>query len=228
MTNDVMAKKFINVAENVLTRYVWAGWGQPLTDANKEMFINTYPENRQIKYGVNRADVIRATPSYYFAMDCNCGIKSVLDGFSGDLTKPYGGATYGKPCKDYTIQQMLDKECVDVSTDMSKILICEYIVSKDKGHCGIYVGRINGKRMVAEATYRFKDGFQLIDMDCPERKDMWGYHGKLWNFMDYSFKGDSLFTEVNPNVADNKKQLQACVKEMQALCTKMNNLIAKL
>ena len=202
MLNSDFAKKCINVATNVKTLYVMGGWGEPLTDYWKNYFITHYEFNRSIDpYGKDRAALIRAASADTYAFDCNCSIKSILDGFKADPNQTYGGATYGKPCPDYSINNMLLKECVDVSSNMSNILIGEYIVSTDKGHCGIYVGVIGGKRMVAESTYRWADGYQLTDMDCDARKNMWGYHGKLWNFMDYKYKEKSLFTDTTANAS---------------------------
>ena len=228
MTNDVFATKCINVVQNVKTLYVNGGWGQPLTDANKEYFIKNYAFNRSTKNGKNRADVIRAASSDTFAFDCVCYVKSVLDGFVGDVTKPYGGATYGKPCKDITIQKMITDECVDVSTDMSNILIGEFLSYANYSHCGIYVGIIDGKRMVAECTYAWKDGVQFVDMDCANRKDMWKYHGKLWHFMDYKYKEKSL-PGMNPDPKDEiVKGLRTCMSNIADNMSKMNVLIDQL
>ena len=205
MLNSDFAKKCIDIANNVKTLYVCGGWGQPLTDYWKNYFISHYKFNRSTDpYGKDRAALIRAASADTFAGDCVCSIKSILDGFCADPNQSYGGATYGKPCPDYSIKNMLDKECVDVSTDMNNILIGEFLSYGDYSHCGIYVGIINGKRMVFECTYRDKDGMQLIDMDCSYRKNVWKIHGKLWNFMDYSYKDKSLYTDtpsVNPSPA---------------------------
>ncbi len=195
MLNSDFAKKLIDITQNVKTLYVTGGWGQPLTDYWKNYFISHYEFNRSIDpYGKDRAALIRAASSDTFAGDCVCSVKTVLDGFKGDPTQTYGGATYGKPCPDYTIKDMLDKECVDVSNDMDNILIGEFLSYGDYSHCGVYVGIINNRRMVFECTYRDRDGMQLIDMDCSYRKNMWKVHGKLWNFMDYKYKEKSLYT----------------------------------
>ena len=105
---------------------------------------------------------------------------------------------------------------------MKNLLIGEFIVSNDYGHCGVYVGVINGKRMVAESTYNTsynkKSGVQLIDMDIPERKSMWKYHGKLWLWMDYKYKDASLYQNPVPtpspvvDIAALKKMVDARVK----------------
>lgn len=210
--NTDFAKKCKYIAENVKTLYVMGGWGQPLTDANKQYFIKNYSYNAKS----DRQAVIKAASNDTFAFDCNCFIKSVIDGFCYDLTQPLGGATYGKPCPDISIKDLL-KECEDVSTAMTNIKPGELLVYKDYSHCGIYVG----DNTVVECTYRWDDGVQFTILNQAERKDMWGYHGKMTKYIDY--------TEVTPApTPDTKKQLQNCVKEMQALCTKMNKIINTL
>ena len=222
MTNDVMAKNYMALYERHIIRYVFGGWLQPLNDKNKAIFLNNYAENRNnatIKEG------IRTATANNLAGDCVCTIKSFLDNLVGVDNQT---STMRKPCPDISIQDMLKTECVDVSTDLNNILIFEFMAYADYSHCGIYMGKINGQRMVAEVTQRWDNGLQLISMDREERKGMWKYHGKLWNFMNYNYKGDTLFGDINPAPVDTKKQLQTCVKEMQTLCNKMNNLIAKL
>lgn len=175
-------------------RYTQGGWLQPLTPENKNSFINNpnYPNNRDnltIKNGILTA------PVTMYAGDCNCTIKSYIDHLQG---VDHQTTSMRKPCPDISIKDMLKQQCVDVSTDMNNILLGEYVVYGDKTHCGIYMGVIDGKRMIAEVTYRWENGLQLIDMDRPERKGLWTYHGKLWNFMDYKYKEASM-PIVNPN-----------------------------
>lgn len=194
MTNLDFGRKSVWMATDVKTRYGYGGWGQPLTPANIAYFLSNprNSSNNTIKKGLETAT------DDYFVVDCVCGTKTLLDNFSADKTKTYGGATYGTPCPDITVEAMLKQECVDISTDMSSILIGEFVTYADYSHCGVYVGIINGKRTMAEATYRWANGWQLVDMNCDARKGKWKYHGKLWNFMDYTYKEKSL-PNVNPS-----------------------------
>ena len=214
-------KAWRDVAEGkIKTIYAWAGWGEPCTDENKKKLL-VYPRNQKSDI----KPVILAAGPDTFMMDCFCGIKSEIDGFSGDPTKDFGGATYASPCSDDQLMDAFLKDCSDVSSDMSNIVPGEFIAFKDYSHCGVYVGVINGQRMVGESTYNTsyngRSGVQLICMDRAERKDKWGYHGKMSKYIDYD--------TVNPSPApDIKKELQACLTEMSADLAKMTKLVDKL
>ncbi len=177
MTGKQFAEKCKRVATECKTLYVMGGWGQPLTTLNKVYFKTAYSFNR----GESRAKAINSASADTFAFDCVCFVKSMIDGFAGNPKATRGGAAYGKPCPDITIQALFD-ECYGKSADLSTIVEGELIVSKDYGHCGIYVG----DGMVCECTYTGRDGVQLIPMDAENRKDMWKYHGKLAKYMDYN------------------------------------------
>lgn len=226
MTNDVMAQGYMDLYNKHIIRYTLGGWLEPLTEENKQYFINEprYAQNRDnatIKNGI-----LTAT-SNNLAGDCVCSLKSYIDNLVGVDKQT---TAMRKPCPDITIKDMLNKQCVDVSTNMDNILIFELMTYADYSHCGVYMGKINGKRMVAEVTYRWDNGLQLIDMDRAERKGLWKYHGKMWNWMDYKFKGDTLFTDVNPApVPDTTKQdLQACIKTMSKTLDKMQEIVNKM
>lgn len=160
----MLAKDFAEkcrwVAESVPTQYRRGGWGQPVKISGKTFFI----------------------------FDCVCFVKSMIDNFSADPDKPYGGATYGKPCPDAynDVISMLKKHCVDVSSDMSNIMPGEFLAYIDYSHCGIYIG----EGLVVECTPRWKNGVQITRIDQPERKSLWGFHGKLWEYMDYNYRSE--------------------------------------
>lgn len=144
-----------------------------------------------------------------FQFDCVCFVKSMIDNFRADKTKPYGGATYGKPCPDVNndVQAMLRKHCVDISSDMSNIMPGEYLCYWDYSHCGIYIG--DGQ--VVECTYRWKDGVQITKIDQPERKSLWGFHGKLWEWMDYNYRPSVIWavqTGAYKSFANAKKYMK--------------------
>lgn len=215
-------KGWRDIAEGkIKTIYAYAGWGEPCNDKNKQKLLK-WPRNQK----ADIKPVILAADSDTFMMDCFCGIKSYLDGFCGDSSEDYGGATYAKPCSD---DQMMDEfmaDCSNVSSDMSNIVPGEFIAFKDYSHCGIYVGVINGQRMVGESTYNTsyngRSGVQLICMDRAERKDKWGYHGKM-KYVDYS--------KVNPSPAPTpsiKAELKGCIVDMMATLSKMNNIVDKM
>lgn len=212
----VYKKTLKDIVEGIKTVYVYGGWGQPLTEGNKNFFIKTFPQNQS----ASRKAAIMAADANTFAMDCFCGpVKSVIDGFNGDPTKPYGGATYGVPCNDLqTLKQFL-ADCTDVSTDMSKIHECEILVYKDYSHCGVYVG----DGLVVEATYNFDDGVQFTRLNQAERKGKWYYHGKMSKYIDY--------TDDEPTPAptpDTKAELKSCIVDMMATLSRMNDIVNKM
>lgn len=171
------ALKCKKVAEEVPTIYKLGGWGQ-----------------YNAKQGV-------------FEFDCNCFIKSMLDGFKADKNARFGGASYGKPCPDISIKDMLYKECTDISQDMKNIMPGEYLCYLNFGHCGIYLGG----GLVAECTYRWKNGVQITRIDQPERKTLWGFHGKLWKYMNYTYRPDIIWgvqTGAYRSEANAKKYLK--------------------
>ena len=53
MLNSDVAKKFINIAQNVKTLYVLGGWGQPLTSYWKNYFLTNYKKNQQWADDIN-------------------------------------------------------------------------------------------------------------------------------------------------------------------------------
>jgi len=172
MTSTEFANKLIDIAKNQKTIYVLGGYGQKMTAFYKRYFKMMYSRNREsetISNGIDQAD---SNTSGY---DCNCLVKSTINGNKGYTTKP---------CADVNIQTMLTN-CTDVSTDMDNIEIGEYLVYYDYSHCGVYVGIFDGHRMAVECTSRWDNGVQMIDIDREERKGMWKYHGKLSRYMDY-------------------------------------------
>ena len=201
------------IVEEVKTVYGYGGWGQPATEKTVEWFISYFPQNQSEE----RKKALRAADANTFIMDCFCGtIKSVIDGFCGDPTRAYGGATYGCPCPDNQLLQQFLADCTGVSTDMSKVRPGEILVYKDYSHCGVYYG--NG--LVIESTYNWDDGVQFTSMEQPERKGKWYYHGMMTKWIDY--------TEVTPKPSDAKTELQACLKELSALTTRMNNIVERM
>lgn len=221
MKAAVFAKKLKYVAENTKTLYVMGGWGQPLTESNKKMFIKNYSFNQKSD---RYAAIMAATPDT-FAFDCVCFDKSMLDGFCGDATQQFGGATYGKPCPDVTIKDLLNRYCTDISTDMAKIQTGEFIVYKDYSHCGVYVG----DNLVVECTYRWEDGVQFTNINQAERKDMWGFHGKLTAFLDYEeVPQPTPNPSPKPDNSAIKTELNDCIVEMSSVLQRMNTLVNKL
>lgn len=172
-------KRAIDIAKNYKTLYILGCFGAPMTDKNKKRYTKNNTYNKK------RADLINAASTNTFGFDCVCLIKGILWGWSGDISKTYGGATYqsnGVP--DIGANAMI-KKCSDVSTDFSKILPGEAVWLD--GHIGIYIG----DGFAVECTPKWDNKVQIsvvsnIFSDATDvKKRKWTKHGKL-PWVDYS------------------------------------------
>ena len=125
--------KLEDIANDYQTSYMLGCFGQPATSTNIA--------NAVARPNLNNARFEQGALSIKgkgFMFDCVCLIKAVLWGWSGDLSKSYGGAVYGSNgVPDINADQMINK-CKDVSTDFSTIQMGEVVWMK--GHIGVYVG----------------------------------------------------------------------------------------
>lgn len=173
-TNVELAAAAKRAATEFKTLYVMGCFGAPMTQKNKERWIDGYAFNRR----EDREPKIRAASADTFGFDCICFVKGLLWGWEGDAGQVYGGAAYksgGVP--DIGADQML-KACADVSEDFSDIQIGEYVWMP--GHCGIYIG----DGLAVEATDADADGVQIqavLAMGAVEGYPVtgWQKHGKL-------------------------------------------------
>lgn len=173
-TAKELARAALDVAQNYKTLYVMGCFGAPMTDKNKNRYINSYSFNSKDE----RKAKIQSASADTFGFDCVCLIKGLLWGWNGDPNQVYGGATYksnGVPDKD---ADQIIKLCTEVSTDFSTIQVGECVWLP--GHCGIYVG--GGKAV--EATYAEEDGVQIqAVLPMGQIPGMpvtaWQKHGKL-------------------------------------------------
>lgn len=156
------------VAENHKTLYVLGAFGWPLNQSNKARALSEQAYNR----GDARKAKINAASADTFGFDC-CGlVKALLWGWSGDLTKGYGGAAYascGVP--DKSADQLI-KLCGGVSTDFSAVQVGELLWLS--GHVGVYIG----DGLAVECTHRWKDGVQITVVHNIAK--MSGVNGRSW------------------------------------------------
>ena len=122
-----------------------------------------------------------------YLFDCVGLLKGILWGWSGDLSRTYGGAGYainGVP--DCDAKGMIDR-CREVSTDFSAIVPGEAVWMD--GHIGVYVG----SGQVVEATPKWRGGVQCSTcLNVAGRQiagtagtRTWTKHGRL-PWVDYS------------------------------------------
>lgn len=171
-----------DIATNYKTLYILGCFGSPMTDSNKKRFTTNYSYNKE----KNRKEKILAASSDTFGFDCVCLIKAILWGWTGDITKNYGGATYLKNgVLDVSADEIMNY-CKDVSNDFSNIQIGEILSMK--GHVGIYIG----DGLAVECTPIWSDGVQITAVSNIGKKE--GYHSRKWtrhgklNYINYQDK----------------------------------------
>ena len=172
ITGEQLAEAALNVAKNYRTLYVMGCFGAPMTAANKKRYTKNNPYNT----AADRTRMINAASTDTFGFDCVCLIKGLLWGWSGDVSKSYGGAGYavnGVP--DIGADTMITK-CSGVTTDFSKIEVGEAVWCK--GHIGIYIGG----GLAVECTPKWKNCVQVTACNCAKsgyNRRNWTKHGKL-------------------------------------------------
>ena len=184
MTSVAFCAKALDIAENYKTSYMLGPWGWPATDKMITRATTNGSNAQTNKKWLSYANAIKGKG---FLFDCVGLIKGILWGWSGDLSKSYGGAGYacnGVP--DYGADTMITK-CAGVSTDFSTIAPGEAVWMS--GHIGIYVGG----GIVVESTPKWKWGVQKSTCLNVTGKQLpgtaggrkWMKHGRL-PWVDYS------------------------------------------
>lgn len=170
-----------DIAINYKTLYVYACFGAPLNDANKQRYTNNCDYNRQ----PSRSSKIWNASYDTFGFDCVNLIKGILWGWCGDVNARYGGAEYASNgCPDTNANGMFWDYCRDQSNDFSNIIPGEFVWME--GHIGVYIG----DGYVVECTPIWNDGVQITYLgnwggSRPGYSTRtWTSHGKS-NLIDY-------------------------------------------
>ena len=94
MTKIETARQLVSACRDVATAYetvyVLGCCGAPLTEKNKNRYMDAQAFNRK----EDRKKALQAADKNTFGFDCVCLIKSLLWGWDGDSEKVYGGAVY--------------------------------------------------------------------------------------------------------------------------------------
>jgi hypothetical protein len=170
-TGKDLATACLDVAKNYKTLYVMGCFGWPMNDYNKKRAKAEYV------YNSNKAAKIDAASADTFGFDCVNLIKALLWGWSGDVNASYGGAVYQSNGVPDINDDMMIRECKDVSTDFTTIQVGEVVWMQ--GHIGVYVGG----GLVVECTPIWEDGVQvtvLLNKGWQQGNGRyWTSHGKL-------------------------------------------------
>lgn len=194
-TAKELAASCVDVARNYKTLYVMGCFGSPMTESNKQRYINHHSYNSK----PTPKATINAASADTFGFDCVCLIKGLLWGWKGDKSKIYGGASYGSNgVPDIGTEQIIGV-CKDVSTNFSKIAVGELLWMK--GHVGIYIG----DGLAVESTPAWKNCVQISAVHNIGRKS--GYNGRTWTkhgklpYVTY----EASATPVTPSAAPSVK-----------------------
>lgn len=177
MTNTELVNKVKEIANNYKTLYVYACFGAPMTQRNKERYSNNCAYNRQ----ESRKKKILAASTDTFGFDCVNLIKGILWGWKGDINKTYGGAVYnsnGVP--DTSANGMFNDYCYDKSNNFNNVQPGEFVWMN--GHIGVAITN----KLAVECTPIWKDGVQITAINC----DVSGYNRRNW-----TMHGKSKFIE---------------------------------
>ena len=190
MTKDELISK-LKKAANSKTLYVYACFGAPMTQKNKERYSNNCAYNRQ----ESRKKKILSASNDTFGFDCVNLIKGILWGWNADVNKTYGGAVYnsnGVP--DTNANGMFQNYCYNKSKDFSNVEPGEFLWMN--GHIGVAIT----KKLGIECTPIGKDGVQITSINCDVpgymRRD-WAEHGKS-NFIEYGKDPDKIKEYLEP------------------------------
>ena len=183
MTGNALAAKAVDIAQRRKTIYGYAMYGYQITDA---AIASKAADNLNGWYTKEHIDKLKAvanqTPPVW-GFDCVNLIKGILWGWTGDETKPKGGAKYGANGVPDTNADGLFGRCRDKTDDFSHIAVGEAVWMS--GHIGIYIG----DGMTVESTPRWADGVQItavhnIGKIIGLNGRFWTKHGKL-PYCDY-------------------------------------------
>lgn len=213
MTARELVDKCVDVAKNFKTLYVMGCFGAPMTEANKERYIQHHAYNQQSA----RTAMIRAATADTFGFDCVNLIKGILWGWKGDKSAVYGGAKYtAYDVPDISANGMIQL-CLDVSRDFSGIEVGEAVWLD--GHIGIYIG----DGLAVECTPKWANKVQItavgnLGAKAGYNTRTWTKHGKL-PWVDYDAvqpsSSEKTYTraEVEIIAADAVKAAMATLQE---------------
>ena len=201
MAKVMKASEFVTKLRAVVmkykTLYVMGCFGDNMTAANKKRYINHHSYNQS----ETRMKMINNASTDTFGFDCVCLIKAILWGWTGDMSKPYGGAVYASNGVPDIDADGMFNVCSDQSTDFSNIELGEAVWTN--GHIGVYVG--NG--LAVECTPAWKNKVQLTACNCKKE----GFNTRNWKK-----HGRLPYIEYDIDTSTKKKSVTEIAKEVIA------------
>ncbi len=185
MTAQAFCAQLLAIANGCKTAYMLGPWGWP---ANTQMITRATTQGSNAQTNRQWLAQANAIKGQGFLFDCVGLIKGILWGWTGDLSRTYGGAGYacnGVP--DLDAKGMINR-CSGVSTSFAGIVPGEAVWMD--GHIGVYVGG----GVVVEATPKWQGGVQCSTLANTAGAQKltgtvgcrtWTKHGKL-PWVDYS------------------------------------------
>ena len=214
ITAAAFCSTLLDIADNKKTAYMLGPWGWP---ANDRMIARATTQGGNALTNRQWLSQANAVKGEGFLFDCVGLIKGILWGWTGDMSRTYGGAGYacnGVP--DYDAKKMIDA-CREVSADFSGIVAGEAVWMD--GHIGVYVGG----GVVVECTPKWQGGVQrstcanvsqkLVSSAAGSRT--WTKHGKL-PWVDYSAEENKKEDDGMLNYEQWKKYMDRYRQELRA------------
>lgn len=175
MTNLELVDRLKAVAGGYKTLYVMGCFGAPMTEANKQRYIQHHPYNQR----PGPMAAIKAASADTFGFDCVCLIKGILWGWKGNKNHVYGGAVYASNGVPDIDTESIIKVCKDVKSTWSIQDMVPGELLWKSGHVGIYIG--DGKAVECTPSWANKVQISHVqnlgDNTYPART--WTKHGKL-------------------------------------------------
>lgn len=192
-----------DIAQNYRTLYVMGCFGAPMTQKNKERYTKNHTYNK----AADRTRMIQAATADTFGFDCVCLLKGVLWGWSGNLSKQYGGAVYASNgVQDVSADGMINL-CRGVTASFQGIVPGAAVWMP--GHIGVYIG----DGLAVECSPKWANGVQITAVGNIGKKS--GYHTRTWTkwgfmpYVDYKEEKDLTEKEVRAVVRDELARAQA-------------------
>lgn len=218
MTAEALAERHLEAALKFRTVYAYAMYGWQITD---DSIARKAAQNLNGWYTKARVEALKKHSNQsppVWGFDCVNLTKGILWGWTGDASKPHGGAAHlSRGVPDVNADGMI-KKCLGASGDFSAIRVGEGLWMP--GHWGLYVG----SGLCVECTSRWSGGVQITSVWNIRKTP--GYNGRYWMkhghlpWIRYGAEVDAVEREKTPlgsrliregTVGDDVRDLQSAL-----------------